>query len=200
MSATKTLEERQIEGKARKKGALLHARVDRPLVLVGMPGAGKSKTGAFLAQCLKLPFLDTDREIQQAAGCSVAEIFARDGEGAFRAAESRLMTRLVESDPCVIATGGGTITNPQVWENILQKCLAIWIDADLGLLVRRTQGNSDRPLLAAGDVRARLEELSARRGALYARAPLAVSSRDAPPALCVLDILEKLEEALPCRP
>lgn len=199
MGGEKSLEERLAESVARKKGAFLHGRLDRPVVLVGMPGAGKSKTAALLAQCLKVPFMDTDREIQQAAGCSVAEIFARDGEKAFRAAEARLMTRLTGASPRVIATGGGTPMNPQVWDAVLASCLAVWIRADLDLLVRRTQGNADRPLLVQGDTRARLEELFHQREPVYARAPVHVETRDGPPVACVLEILQKLEGVLPCR-
>lgn len=199
MGGGKNVEERLAESAARKKGAFLHGRLDRPVVLVGMPGAGKSKTGAVLAQCLKVPFVDTDREIQQAAGCSVAEIFARDGEQAFRAAEARLMSRLTGAPPRVVATGGGLPMNPVIWQAVLDSCLPVWIQADIGILTRRTEGNADRPLLAQGNVRERLEALFQQRAPVYARAPIHVVTHDGPAVACVLEILEKLEEVLPCR-
>lgn len=196
--ARKTREERQAESRARKAGRALREALGCPLVLVGMPGAGKSKIGMFLAQCLDIPFIDTDQEIERAAGCSVAEIFTRDGESAFRIAEARLVTRLAGQGPCVIATGGGAVMNPQVWDEVLEKCLAIWVRADLDLLVRRTEGRPERPLLASGDVRVKLQDLLDRREPVYARAPLRVESRDAPPVETVSTLLEKLAEHLSC--
>lgn len=198
MGTSKTREDRQAESRARRAGRALRESLTCPVMLVGMPGAGKSKIGMLLAQCLDVPFVDTDQDIERAAGCSVAEIFARDGEPAFRAAESRLMLRLADHGPCVVATGGGAVLNPQVWETVLERCIAVWVRADLDLLVQRTEGRAERPLLADGDVRAKLQDLLDRRTPVYARAPLSVQTRDAPPVDTVLTILETLAEHLAC--
>lgn len=196
--ASRSLQERRAERQARKIGASLAKRLDRPVVLVGMPGAGKSRTGILLAHSLKVPFFDTDQEIERAAGCTVAEIFARDGEQAFRTAEARLMGRLLSHEGvCVIATGGGTVMNPEVWSRVLDAAMAVWIRADMSLLVSRTEGRAERPLLAQGDVRARLEGLQALREPVYARASFHVESRETPTVETVLDILEKLAERFP---
>jgi shikimate kinase len=166
--------------------------VDRPLVLVGLMGAGKSCIGRRLAQRLRLPFIDADREIEQAAGCSIPEIFARHGEQAFRDGERRVILRLLESPPFVLATGGGAFMDPRTRAAIREKAISIWLRADLDLLVRRTGRRSDRPLLQVEDPRTKLAELMAARYPIYAEADLTVDSQDGPPDATLERVLEAL--------
>jgi shikimate kinase len=155
--------------------------VDRPVVLVGLMGAGKSCIGRRLAQRLRLPFVDADREIEQAAGCSIPEIFDRHGEQAFRDGERRVILRLLESPPFVLATGGGAFMDPRTRAAIREKAISIWLRADLDLLARRTGRRGDRPLLQVEDPRATLAELMAARYPVYAEADITVDSQDGPP-------------------
>jgi shikimate kinase len=166
--------------------------VDRPIVLVGLMGAGKSCIGRRLAQRLRLPFIDADREIEQAAGCSIPEIFSRHGEQAFRDGERRVILRLLESPPFVLATGGGAFMDPRTRAAIREKAISIWLRADLDLLVRRTGRRSDRPLLQVDDPRARLAELMDTRYPVYAEADLTVDSQDGPPDATLERVLAAL--------
>ncbi len=171
--------------------------VDRPLVLVGLMGAGKSCIGRRLAQRLRLPFVDADREIELAAGCSIPEIFARHGEQAFRDGERRVILRLLESPPFVLATGGGAFMDPRTRAVIREKAISIWLRADLDLLVRRTGRRGDRPLLQVDDPRAKLAELMATRDPIYAEADLTVDSQDGPPDATLERVLAALAEFTP---
>lgn len=171
--------------------------VDRPLVLVGLMGAGKSCIGRRLAQRLRLPFVDADREIEQAAGCSIPEIFARHGEQAFRDGERRVILRLLESPPFVLATGGGAFMDPRTRAVIREKAISIWLRADLDLLVRRTGRRGDRPLLQVDDPRAKLAELMTTRYPIYAEADLTVDSQDGPPDATLERVLAALAEFTP---
>jgi shikimate kinase len=167
--------------------------IDRPLVLVGLMGAGKSCIGRRLAQRLRLPFVDADREIEQAAGCSIPEIFARHGEQAFRDGERRVILRLLESPPFVLATGGGAFMDPRTRAAIRERAISIWLRADLDLLVRRTGRRGDRPLLQVEDPRAKLSELMEKRHPVYAEADLTVDSQDGPPDATLERVLAALE-------
>jgi len=166
--------------------------VDRPLVLVGLMGAGKSCIGRRLAQRLRLPFIDADREIELAAGCSIPEIFSRHGEQAFRDGERRVILRLLESPPFVLATGGGAFMDPRTRAAIRERAISIWLRADLDLLVRRTGRRGDRPLLQVEDPRAKLAELMDSRYPVYAEADLTVDSQDGPPDATLERVLEAL--------
>jgi shikimate kinase len=170
--------------------------VDRPLVLVGLMGAGKSCIGRRLAQRLGLPFVDADREIEQAAGCSIPEIFARHGEQAFRDGERRVILRLLESPPFVLATGGGAFIDPRTRAVIREKAVSIWLRADLDLLVKRTARRNDRPLLQVEDPRAKLAELMAQRYPIYAEADITVDSQDGPPDATLERVLAALADYL----
>ncbi|MFZ5792675.1 MAG: shikimate kinase [Pseudomonadota bacterium] len=170
--------------------------VDRPLVLVGLMGAGKSCIGRRLAQRLGLPFVDADREIEQAAGCSIPEIFARHGEQAFRDGERRVILRLLESPPFVLATGGGAFIDPRTRAVIREKAISIWLRADLDLLVKRTGRRNDRPLLQVEDPRAKLAELMAQRYPIYAEADITVDSQDGPPDATLERVLAALTDHL----
>jgi shikimate kinase len=154
---------------------------NRTIVLVGLMGAGKSCIGRRLAQQLDLPFIDADREIEAAAGCSIAEIFERHGEQGFRDGERRVILRLLEDPPHVLATGGGAFMDPETRAAIHAKAIAIWLRADLDLLVKRVSRRNDRPLLHGVDPRAKLAALMKERDPVYAEADIVVDSIDAPP-------------------
>lgn len=153
------------------------ARLARPLVLVGMMGAGKTSVGRRLARLLAAPFRDSDAEIEKAAGMSVAEVFARYGEPHFRQGERRVIERLLRiRPPAVIATGGGAFIEPATREAIRAASLTVWLRADLDLLWERVRGRPGRPLLDRPDPQAALAEIDARRRPLYAGADLTVDS------------------------
>lgn len=156
-------------------------RIGKTIVLVGLMGAGKSCIGRRLAGRLDLPFLDADREIEEAAGCTISEIFARHGEQAFRDGERRVILRLLDGAPCVLATGGGAFMDPRTRAAIKERALAVWLRADLDLLARRVARRNDRPLLQVDDPRKKLEELMSVRHPIYAEADVTVDSQDGPP-------------------
>ncbi len=171
-------------------------RVERPLVLVGLMGVGKTTVGRRLAARLGLPFEDADDAIEQAAGMAVADIFACFGEPEFRRGEQRVIERLLQGPPKVIATGGGAFVQPQTRAAILARGIAIWLDADIETLVERTARRDTRPLLRNGDPRQILTELAERRAPYYAQAPLHVRSTDGPHDATVAAILELLRRHL----
>lgn len=167
----------------------------RPIVLVGLMGVGKSTVGRRLAHRLDIPFVDADGEIEAAAGMSVAEIFDRFGEAYFRDGERRVIQRLIDGVPKVIATGGGAFVQDDTRALILREALAIWLDAPIEVLVERVRRRDTRPLLRARDPGEVLRELAARRNPLYAEAPIRVASADAPHETTVRAILSALAEA-----
>ncbi|MGE4373370.1 MAG: 3-dehydroquinate synthase [Xanthobacter sp.] len=158
--------------------AVLEALGPRAVVLVGMPGAGKSSVGRRLAKRLGLLFLDADEEIERAAGMSISEIFAQHGEAEFREGEKRVMARLLQSGPLVLATGGGAFMNEDTRAAVAANGVSVWLRADLNTLLRRVKKRNDRPLLAQGDPAAKLKALLDQRGPSYALADVAVDSRD----------------------
>jgi shikimate kinase len=168
-------------------------RIDRPVVLIGMMGVGKSTVGRLLAVRLGLKFVDTDDEIERAADLTIAEIFERFGEEYFRDGERRVIARLIGEGPGVIATGGGAFINQQTRELIKEKCHSVWIDADLELLVARVSRRSHRPLLVGKDPRAVLSKLSEKRGPIYALADFHVRSDAAPHSSTVDQIMKALK-------
>ena len=151
-------------------------RPDRSIVLVGLMAAGKSTVGQRLARRLGLPFVDADSEIEKAAGCSIADIFSFHGEAAFRDGERRVILRLLDEPPTVIATGGGAFINPELRQRILDQADSVWLRADLDTLVKRVRRSTARPLLREGDPRQVLERLSHERNAVYAEANMVVDS------------------------
>ncbi len=155
--------------------------IRKTLVLVGLMGAGKSCIGRRLATRLDLPFVDADREIEEAAGCSIPEIFERHGEQAFRDGERRVILRLLDGPVCVLATGGGAFMDARTRAAIRDHGVSIWLRADLDLLSRRVSRRNDRPLLLVDDPRRKLEELMALRHPVYAEADITVDSQDGPP-------------------
>ncbi len=163
-----------------------------PIVLVGMMGVGKSTVGRRLAARLGLDFVDADEEIEKAAGMSVAEIFDRYGEGYFRDGERRVIARLMDGAPKVIATGGGAFMQEETRLLILAQATAVWLDADIDVLVDRVSRRDSRPLLKNKDPRRVLTELAEVRNPIYALAPIHVKSIAAPHEVAVERILEQL--------
>ena len=166
--------------------------VPRTIVLVGLMGAGKSCVGRRLAAALSLPFLDADKEIEEAAGCSIPELFKRYGEAAFRDGERRVIHRLLDGPKHVLATGGGAFMDPRIRGEIREKGISVWLRADLDLLVRRTQRRGNRPLLQVVDPHAKLAELMAERYPVYAEADITVDSDDSPPEAMVERVMAAL--------
>jgi len=158
--------------------ALAAALGRRSIVLVGMMGAGKSSIGRRLAGRLGISFVDADVEIEQAAGMSIADIFAAHGEPYFRSGEARVIARLLEQGPQVLATGGGAFMNAQTRANIRDKGISVWLKAELDVLTRRLRRRNDRPLLKTADPAATLTNLLAERDPIYGEADITVLSRD----------------------
>lgn len=152
------------------------AHLDKSVVLVGMMGAGKTSVGRILAGKLDLPFVDADAEIETAAQSTIEEIFARDGEAAFRSGERRVIARLLDGPMAVIATGGGAFMNPETRARIAEQGVSIWLRADIELLLKRVARRKDRPLLKTGDMRETLTRLLAEREPVYAEADVTVDS------------------------
>lgn len=170
----------------------LAGRIDRPLALVGMMGAGKSTVGRKLAQLLDLPFVDADDEIEEAAQMSVSEIFERFGESYFRDGERRVIARLLDGGPMVLATGGGAFVQPETRALILARGIAVWLDCDVATLVERVTRKDTRPLLREGDPAEIVARLKAERDPLYAEAPLRVTSQAGPHGDTINRILQEL--------
>src|SRR5215510_5746474 len=167
-------------------------KLPKTAVLVGLMGAGKTAIGKRLAQRLALDFVDADKEIETAADCSIAEIFARHGEQSFRDGERRVILRLLENPVHVLSTGGGAFMDPETRARIRDRGISIWLRADLDLMLKRVSRRSDRPLLQVADPKAKLQELMAQRYPVYALADITVDSVDAPPEVTV----ERVHEAL----
>src|SRR5690554_1540856 len=170
----------------------LAARLGRPVVLVGMMGVGKSTIGRKLAQLFHLPFADADDEIEKAAQMSVSEIFERFGEEYFRDGERRVIARLLDSGPMVVATGGGAFAQAATRALILERGIAVWLDSDVATLVDRVSRNDNRPLLRAGDPVEIITRLKAERESAYAEATIKVMSNSGPHSETVNRILQEL--------
>ncbi|MGR3500045.1 MAG: shikimate kinase [Limimaricola soesokkakensis] len=164
-------------GKARRSGDGSAMRLRRPVVLVGMMGSGKTAIGRALSARLGCGFVDSDTAIEEAAKCSIAEIFARDGEAFFRARESEVLERLLEAGPRVVSTGGGAFLAPRNRDAIATRGAALWLDADLDLLWERVRHKSTRPLLRTPDPRGTLSRLLDERRPIYAEAPMRLVAR-----------------------
>ena len=168
----------------------------KTIVLVGLMGAGKSCIGKRLAHRLGLAFVDADHEVERAAGCSIAEIFARHGEANFRDGERRVIARLLDNPVHVLATGGGAFMDPRTRALIGERAISIWLRADLDLLLRRVARRNDRPLLQVAEPRQKLAELMTQRHPVYAEADIAVDSADGPPDVTLERVVEALESFL----
>src|ERR1700761_5598184 len=167
-------------------------RLGRTLVLVGLMGAGKTSIGKRVAHRLDVPFTDADAEIEAAANMTIAEIFARDGEAAFRAGERRVISRLLDGPVHVLATGGGAFMDPATRARIREAGLSIWLRADVEVLLARVAKRRHRPLLNQGDPRDVLERLMALRHPVYAEAALTVDSLATPAEAMVERVLAGL--------
>lgn len=176
----------------------LAGRIDRPVVLVGMMGTGKTSVGKRLAAILDCPFVDADEEIEKAAQMTIAEIFASYGEAYFRDGERRVIARLMECDGGrkVIATGGGAFCDPGTRALILERGIAIWLDSDIDTLLERTSRKDNRPLLRQGNPRETLERLREERRPAYAQAPIHVVSSNGPKGRTVVSVLKGIGEWL----
>lgn len=154
--------------------------LDKPIVMVGLMGAGKTSIGRALARSLGIPFVDSDKEIEKAAGCSVVDIFSMYGEKEFRRVEEKIIERLIDTPPLVkvISTGEGAFITEAVRQIVLEKALTIWLKADLELLVKRTNFRHTRPQLLNTDSRQILAQLINERYDTYALADITVETGD----------------------
>jgi shikimate kinase len=164
----------------------------RSVVLVGMMGAGKSTIGRRLAARLRLPFLDADTEIEAAAGMSIPDIFESHGEPHFRDGEARVIARLLDGGPAVLATGGGAFMREDTRGRIRGKAVSIWLKADADVIMRRVKRRADRPLLQTADPAATVGRLIGEREPIYQQADLTILSREVPHEKIVDECTEAL--------
>ena len=181
-----TIDHQQNAGKPSQYSA------NKTIVLVGLMGVGKTTVGRRLAKRLGLDFADSDAEIEKAAGMTVADIFDAYGETDFRAGERRVIARLLDGTPQVVATGGGAFINPETRQLIKKSGISVWLDADIDVLVERTSRRDTRPLLQSGDPKIILRRLAQERGPIYAEADLEIKSNIGPHEKVVDHILKAL--------
>jgi len=179
-----------------KEAEILAALGKRLIVLVGMMGAGKSTIGRRLAARLNLPFVDADTEIEAAAGMTIPEIFELHGEPHFRDGEARVIARLLDAEPAVLATGGGSFMREETRRRIAEKAVSIWLKADPDIIMRRVRRRADRPLLQTADPAATVSRLLSEREPVYQRADLTIASRDIPHDKIVEECIEALKARL----
>ena len=172
------------------ESAVVRALGGRSIVLVGMMGAGKSSIGRRLASRLGIPFIDADTEIESAAGMTIPEIFEKHGEPYFRAGEARVIARLLENGPQVLATGGGSLMDAQTRALIGEKGVSIWLKADIDVLLKRTKRRNDRPLVE------KIRDLLPLREPLYAQSDIIIQSRDEPHDTIIDEIMGELPKRL----
>jgi shikimate kinase len=175
---------------------ILAALGKRLIVLVGMMGAGKSTIGRRLAARLGLPFLDADTEIEAAARMTIPEIFELHGEPYFRDREARVIARLLESGPAVLATGGGSFMREETRQRIGEKAVSVWLKADPEIIMRRVRRRADRPLLHTDDPAATVSRLLSEREPVYQFANITIASRDVPHDKIVDECMEALRAHL----
>src|SRR6195256_3585119 len=168
----------------------------RSVVLVGMMGAGKSTIGRRLSARLRLPFLDADSEIETAAGMSIPDIFESHGEPHFRDGEARVIARLLDSGPAVLATGGGAFMREETRNRIRAKAVSIWLKADVDIIMRRVKRRADRPLLQTADPAATVGRLIREREPVYQHADITIWSRDVPHEKIVDECIDALHARL----
>jgi shikimate kinase len=186
----------QGEDSARSVETLRERLGARSVVLIGMPGSGKTSVGRRLAQRLELSFVDADTEIEKAADMPIADIFAKHGEPYFRAGEAKVIARILESGPRVVATGGGAFMNPDTRAKIRAQGISVWLKADYAVLLRRIKRKNDRPLFMNGDPEVTLKRLLAEREPVLAEADIVVVSQDNPHETTMEAIVTELERTL----
>ncbi|BAQ18718.1 shikimate kinase [Methyloceanibacter caenitepidi] len=169
---------------------------EKSLVLIGLMGAGKSAVGRRLATSLNLPFTDADSEIEAAAGQSIGEIFAEHGEAYFRTGERKVIARLLENGPQVLATGGGAYVDPETRTAIKEHGISIWLKANLRVLMKRVGRRDNRPLLQVDNPETVMKRLMAERNPVYAQADITVESKEAPHEVMVSSIIDALSARL----
>jgi shikimate kinase len=179
-------------GSETAKAAPCAALSDRTIVLVGLMGVGKSSIGKRLAAALGLAFCDADEEIETAAGCTIADIFAKRGEDEFRDGERRVIARMLDQPPHVLATGGGAFVNDQTRQLILERATAVWLKADLAVLARRVGRKNTRPLLIGRDPLEVLKAQAEARYPFYRQAHIAIDTGDASHGAAVESVLQAL--------
>ncbi|HTB00825.1 MAG TPA: shikimate kinase [Bradyrhizobium sp.] len=172
----------------------------RSVVLVGMMGAGKSTIGRRLSARLRLPFLDADSEIEAAAGMSIPDIFEAHGEPHFRDGEARVIARLLDGGPAVLATGGGAFMREDTRNRIRDKAVSIWLKADADIIMKRVKRRADRPLLQTADPAGTVERLIGEREPIYSHADITIWSRDVPHEKIVDECIDALHGLLSTSP
>jgi shikimate kinase len=178
-----------------KEAALIRQRLgSRPIVLVGLMGAGKTSVGRRLADKLGLDFIDADHEIERAAGKSITDIFADHGEPYFREGERRVIQRLLGNGAQVLATGGGAYINDETRARIQEAGVSVWLKASLPILMKRVAKRQDRPLLQTEDPEAVMRNLMEKRYPVYALADVTVESRDVQHGQMVNDVIRALAQ------
>jgi shikimate kinase len=170
----------------------LGATLKKPIVLVGMMGAGKSHIGQRLATALQIDFFDSDALIEQKAGLTIAGIFEKFGEGKFRQAEKNTVLECLEKGRCVLATGGGALTNSEILSAIKEKGVSVWIKARIDEILERVGDASSRPLLRSGDPKVILENLMKQREPLYSQADIVIDSVQGRPDETLKNLINSL--------
>ncbi|MEN3931639.1 shikimate kinase [Microvirga sp. W0021] len=194
VSARRSLRMRQVFN--RRAERLRNQLGRRSIVLVGLMGAGKSTVGRRLAMRLGLPFLDADHEIETAAGMSIPDIFEIHGEDYFREGERRVIARILQEGPLVLATGGGAYMNEETRKAVSEKGVAVWLKADVDVLLERVSRRNNRPLLKQSDPKTILEKLTSERNPFYAMADVHIESREGPHDRVVSAIVRSLRHYL----
>jgi shikimate kinase len=166
------------------------------IVLVGMMGAGKTRVGGDLAKLMRLPFIDSDREIERAANSSVVEIFEKHGEAEFRLREHQVLERLLDGTACVLASGGGSFIQPQIRSAIKKKAISVWLKTDIDILVERISRNNNRPMVRGADVRGKIEHLMAAREHIYGEADITVVTDGQTPQNTARLIIAEIDKLL----
>lgn len=170
--------------------ALAERLAGKPLVLVGMMGAGKTTVGRRVANRLGRHFFDSDEEIEKAAQMTIPDIFQQRGEDEFRAGETRVIARVLREPGIVLATGGGAFVNATTRTLVKQEAVSVWLKAELDVLFERVSRRSNRPLLKTENPRATLEKLIADRYPIYAEADVTVASRDVPQDVVANNVID----------
>jgi shikimate kinase len=188
----------EVEGKQTESahGDVARRLGARSVVFVGLMGAGKTAIGRKVAAALGIPFLDSDHEIETASRMSIPELFERYGETEFRALEQRVIARILENGPQVLSTGGGAYMNAQTRQAIAEHGIAVWLKADLDVLMERVSKKQNRPLLKNADPRAVMQKLMAERYPVYAEANVTVLTRDERKEVIAAEVIEALNRLL----